>query len=418
MHKTHRILLVGALAVTLGVSACSAKGGGTGSSSNSGGVKTDIGVTNQEISLGALTDTSGPFKVTGLSVTDGNQLWADDVNAKGGICGRKVKLDIADTSYDVTKALPLYSNMKTRDAGMIQLLGSPALAALKSQITADNMVSATAGWASTNLDSAAVLMIGATYDIQTINSLAYLQKQGALKDGDKVGIIYLDAEGGKNALLGAKYYASKHGQTVIEEKVTSADADMAAAITSLKSEGAKVMVLNTTPVQSASAATQNQAQGLNIPMIGNNPGFASTLMGTPAAAALTANYLQANFILPYNSDNKLAQHIAEKYAAKFADPPNDSIGVGYAAGLTFQAILQKACDNKDMTRDGILKAKTSTKVDLQGLMPPQDFSKPGQPSSRASSINQPDATAKGGVSLKQDFVASPEAKSYKAPFQK
>lgn len=418
MRTTQRVLLIGALTVTLAVSACSTKSGGSGRSSDSSGVKTDIGVTAKEITLGALTDTSGAFKIGGIAATNGNQLWANDVNAKGGVCGRQVKLDVADTGYDVNKAVTLYANMKTQDAGIIQLLGSPALAALKSQITADSMVSATAGWASSNLDSDAVLMIGSSYDVEMINGLAYLQKQGKLKDGDKIGAVFLDNEAGNNSLLGMKYYASKHGQTVIEDKVTSADADMSAVITDLKSKGANVMALATSPVQTASAATQNQAQGLNIQMVGFSPSFAPTLMNTPAAAALTANFLRVSPILPFNADNKLTQDIAKKFEAKFTDPANDTVGAGYAAGMVFEAILKKACDNKDMTRAGILKAKTSITVDLQGLVAEQDFTKPGQPGSRATTIDKPDATVKGGLASQEGFVASADAKSYKTPFQK
>lgn len=418
MRKTQRVLLVGALAVSLGMTACSTKASTTSGSSNAGGVKTDIGVTAKEISLGALTDTSGAFKLGGLSTTQGNQLWADNVNASGGICGRQVKINVADTGYDANKAVTLYANMKAQDAGIIQMLGSPALAALKSQITADSMVSATSGWASTNLDSDAVLMIGSTYDVEMINGLAYEQKIGKLKDGDKIGHIYIGGEYGNNGLLGSKYYASKHGQTVIEEKIASTDADMSAAITDLKSKGASVIALSTSPTQTASAATQNQAQGLNVPMIGNNPSWAPTLMGTPAKDALVANYLRVTPGLPYNADNKLAQEIAKKYEAKYTDAPFDAVDAGYAAGLVFEAILRKACDNKDMTRAGILKVKNSIKVDLQGIYPTQDFTQPGQPASRATAVDKPDDAAKGKMSLAQAFEASSEAKSYKTPFQK
>lgn len=418
MRKSTRAALVGGLAVALGVTGCSTKADSSSSGSGSGDVKTDIGITAKEINLGVLTDLSGVFKNLGLAYTAGNQLWADDVNAKGGVCGRQVKLDVADTAYKADTAVTLYASMKSKDAGIIQMVGSQILAALKSQITADNMLSIPASWASTNLDSDAVFMVGATYDVEMINGLAYLQKKGMLKDGDKIGHIYIGGEYGGGGLLGSQAYAKDHNQTVVEEKIASTDTDMAAAVTDLKSKGVNVIAVTTTPAQMASAATQAQAQGLDVPIVGNNPTYDPTLLNTPAKDAL-GKYYRSESLVPFSSDVPLAKEIAKKYATKYPnDKPNDAVDFGYASGIAYQAVLEKACSNKDLTRAGIVKAKSEVKVDVNGLMDKLDFSKPGQPSTRSTYIEQADPSAVGGLRVVQDLSESTEAKNYKTPFQK
>jgi len=55
-----------------------------------------------------MTDKSGVFKNLGLGVTQGNELWAKDFNAAGGVCGRQVKLEEVDHGYKADTAKTLY----------------------------------------------------------------------------------------------------------------------------------------------------------------------------------------------------------------------------------------------------------------------------------------------------------------------
>lgn len=422
MRKTTRALITSSVVLSLALTGCGTKGGGSGdSSSGSDGVKTDKGVTADTITLGVFTDTSGVFKILGLGISQGNQMWADDANKDGGFCGRKVKLLVKDHGYAADKAVPLYAEMKDQILGMVQLLGSPILAALKKQITDEKVASVPASWASTNLDSPSVVMVGPTYDVEMIDGLSYFQSKNLIKDGDKIGHIYVDSEYGQNGALGSKYYASKHGQTIVEQKIGSTDTDLTAAITSLKSAGVTAIALTTTPAQTASAVTQSAAQGLNVPILGSNPTFAPQLLDTPAKAALESGkfYTMAANV-PFSSDVPKAKEIADRFKKDYPDDtPTFGPQVGYAFGEVWGGILKTACEAKDMTRQGILDAVLKTKVDTEGLTGALDFTKPGQPSSRELYILQPDSSQEGGLKqVEPDLYSSDEAKAYKTPFQK
>ena len=63
------------------------------------------GVTDTEIVIGTVTDLSGVTAVQGVNNSDAIRMVFDDVNAKGGINGRKIKYIVEDSQYTVPRAV-------------------------------------------------------------------------------------------------------------------------------------------------------------------------------------------------------------------------------------------------------------------------------------------------------------------------
>ena len=416
MKRTH---LAAALAAVLVLTGCSTKANDTGSSgADSSGVKTGKGVTATDITLGVMTDKSGVFKNLGLGITQGNELWAKDVNAAGGVCGRQIKLEEVDHGYKADTAKTLYPQIEPKVLGFVQMLGSPVVAALKQNLSSDKAVAAPASWSSELLDNPYVMIVGTTYDLEIIDGLSYLQEQGLIKDGDTIGHVYIDGEYGKNGLRGSQFYAKKHNMTVKEVKITSTDSDLTNVVTGLKGDGVKAIVLTTTPSQTGSAVSANKSLGLNVPVLGNNPTFDPALLKTPAAAALDKLTIVASSV-PFSADIPKAKEVATKYKAAYKETPNGGVPYGYAVAEVWGAVLKKACDNKDLTRDGIAAAlKQTTSANTDNLVAALDFSKPGTPATRQVYAATPDASAEGGVKYVKPLFEAPEAKEYVAPHQK
>jgi ABC-type branched-subunit amino acid transport system substrate-binding protein len=408
-----------ALALALVLAACSTKADNAGSSgSDSSGVKTDKGVTASEITLGVMTDKTGVFKNLGLGITQGNELWAKDFNDAGGVCGRKVKLEQVDHGYKADTAKTLYPQLEPKVLGMVQLLGSPVVAALKQNLLSDKLTSAPASWSSELLDNPYVMIVGTTYDLEIIDGLSYLQEQGLIKDGDTIGHVYIDGEYGKNGLRGSQFYAKKHNLTLKEVKITSTDTDLANIVTGLKGDAVKSIVLTTTPAQTGSALASNKALGLNVPVLGNNPTFDPALLSGPAAASLDKLTVVASSV-PFSADIPKAKDVAAKYKATYKETPNGGTPYGYAVGEVWGAVLKKACENKDLTRDGIQAAlKQTSSASTEDLVAALDFSKPGTPPTRQVYAAQPDPTAEGGLKYVKQLFEAAEAREYVAPFQK
>src|SRR5256885_15890502 len=62
------------------------------------------GVTRTEIVLGMHTDLSGPAATYGVSSSNAVKMRFDEANATGGIHGRKIRLVVEDTQYQVPRA--------------------------------------------------------------------------------------------------------------------------------------------------------------------------------------------------------------------------------------------------------------------------------------------------------------------------
>ena len=356
------------LALALGASACSTKSTDTASSGASGaagGVKTGPGVTADSISLGVLTDLSGTFAALGKTVTQGNQLGVDEINAAGGVCGRQIKLVTRDYGYDVQKGVSLYAEVAPQVGGMLQMLGSPLTTALLDTFASDHMLSATATWASSLLKSNDIQISGATYDIEMINGVSYFMDKGLVKKGDKIGHIYFEGEYGSNGLKGSEYAAEKFGLTVVKQQVKATETDMTASVGALKAAGVKAIMLTVGPKQTASAVGVAAASGLKVPFLGNNPVYSPLLLNTAAGPALEANLYVSASATPLSADNPAAKKVLAAFRTKYPkDPSNAGVTYGYGVAKIYQQTLKAACDKKDLSREGIEAAfRTLTNVE-------------------------------------------------------
>lgn len=64
----------------------------------------DPGVTGDTIAIGQSVVLSGPLAENGVQYTKGIKLYLDQVNAKGGVNGRKIELTTVDDAYDPKRA--------------------------------------------------------------------------------------------------------------------------------------------------------------------------------------------------------------------------------------------------------------------------------------------------------------------------
>ena len=420
MQKKYAASLGLGLAAVLVLTGCSNKANGGASGGEDGDLKTDFGITEDTITLGVLTDFSGVFKAVGLNLTQGNQLWADEVNSNGGICGREIEIQTQDHGYKPDSAVPLYEQSKQDIAGYIQLLGSPVVAALKTKVVNDQMMTVIGANSTILLDNDYLLMPGTGYDLEMVNGLAWAAEQGMLADGDKIAHIYVDSEYGQNGLMGSKAYAKEHDVEVVEVPVGAADTDMTATITKLKNDGVKLIALTLTPAGAASVALQNQTQGLNVPIIANSPNFATSLLANDSVVAAMANVHVAQGHEPYSGNSELSKEIQARFGQAFpGEEPGYGVPAGYLGGLMWEAILTKACESGDMTRAGLLEARTSLDdVEGKGLSENMDLSKPGVPPVRSAYVLKIDPNAAGGESIVEGPYLSAEAEEYQTPHQK
>src|SRR5690349_15684044 len=346
-----------AAAVVVLATGCSTKAdnGGGGSSSSGGDVKTDVGIEGKTITLGVLTDLTAVFAALGKDLTNANTLYWKDHK----VCDTyTVDLDVQDTGYVPQTGVQLYSGMKDSILAMQQTIGSPINTALAPAYEADKVVNFPSAWSKTLTEIPGTGVVGATYDVEISNGYDYLFKKGLLKEGDTVGHIYFEGEYGANGLAGSKAVAEAKGLKIIEAQIKSTDQDMSAQVTQFKAAGVKAIAMTVAPGQTASVAAVAQAQGLDVPILGNNPVFAPGLLQGPTATWLKSHLYVAAPIGTFEGH----QDILDAYKKAYPDVASPSAGgvlLGYGMSTVMNQVLDKACATGALTRQDVLAASTA-----------------------------------------------------------
>jgi ABC-type branched-subunit amino acid transport system substrate-binding protein len=410
---TGMLLVPGAL----GLAACgkSSSSSSSGGGSEQGGIKAGPGVTKSTITLGQLTDLSGVFAALGQALTQGQQAYWKQQNASGGVCNRQVRLITRDHGYDPQKAVTLYRDVEPKVAALQQLLGSPITAALLPTLERDSMYSGLAAWPPSLLKSKVIEITGATYDLEAINGIDWLMKNKGLKKGDAIGDIYFEGDYGEGGLIGVKAAAKDNGLKVVEQKIKATDTDMSGQISALKRANVKAIWLTVGPKQLASAAGVAKSVGLNVPLGGNGPVFSPLLLKTAVGKTLEKNLTTFGSTAPASLDKPAITKAVNAYKKYYPKGlPQASVIAGWSEAEVMNQVLTKACDNKDLSRAGIVNALHSIdNLDTGGLISgPMDFTNVGQPSTKSVYVDAADPNATGGQKALGGPYESDQAKSY------
>jgi len=176
---------------------------------------------------------------------------------------------------------------------------------------------------------------------------------------------------------------------------------MSAQVSQFASQGVKLIVLTVAPTQTASVAAAAQAQNLDVPILGSNPVYAPGLLAGPTAQWLKDHLYVAAPIATFEGH----EDILEAYQAAYPDVANPSAGgvlLGYGMAQVMNEVLDAACENGDLTRQGVLDAFNGlTDVDTGGVIVPIDAFELGVSPSLQSYIERP-ADVPGGATIAEE----------------
>src|SRR5437762_6816850 len=212
---------------------------------------TNEGISANEIVIGTHQDLSGPIKVWGVPVSNGMKLAVEEINAAGGINGRKLKLILEDNGYDPKKAVLASQKMVERDKvfAIIGPMGSPTVHAAQDILFDAGVLQLfplTAAEFTFKFDPAKPperLKFNKLlpYVESTRAAVKYMME---LKNFKKPCIMYQDDEYGKNVLDG--FNQQLEVMKVPAASVTSfkrGASDFSAQIAKMKSDGCDLVVL-------------------------------------------------------------------------------------------------------------------------------------------------------------------------------
>lgn len=413
MHRSNQVraAVVGVLALGLALAGCTTSGGSDGGSDDA--IATDYGVTDDTITLGVMTDQSAVYAALGNTLVQGNQLYFDQRNADGGVCGRDVELVVRDHGSDVQTAVSQFNEIEPDILGFVQLLGSPQVNAVSGEIKAADIPTFIASWSSDFLGSDPIAIAGTLYPIDVINGLQYLMDEGSIAKGGTVAHIHFPGDFGENALLGSQYFGEEKGIDVLAVQVEPTATDLTAQISEIADADVSAIVVSAGPRQTASIAAVTTSLGLDVPILSNGPGFDPALLDTPAAQALLDRLYVSVSYAPFGSEGDESQAIESTYGETYPDgKPTIFVNYGYAVASIFGQALDAACEAGDLTRSGVIDALRELPAIETGIFPSLNFSDPSASSSLQSYVLRADADTPGGLVIEQDLFESDLAGSF------
>jgi branched-chain amino acid transport system substrate-binding protein len=321
------------------------------------------GVTPTEIVLGMHTDLSGPAATYGVSSSNAVKMRFDEANEKGGIHGRKIKLIVEDTQYQVPRAVQAGAKLINRDRifAMVAGLGTPMNNALfKDQLEAGvpNLFPLSAARSMFEPFHRLKFYGAATYVDQVRAGINYF----VTKKGKKaLCAMYQDTDFGKEVLDGVQMQAEKMKLKLVETTTHKpTDQDFTAQITKLKAAGCDLVVLGTIVRDSiVPYATARKIGWMDVDFLGSAASY--DLFVAAAQGGVTEGlYAMGLTDMPYRDTlSPTAQGWFDRYKDRFRAEPNIGAIYGHvAADLTIVG-LERA--GASLTLDSFVKGLESIK---------------------------------------------------------
>src|SRR5947207_14440900 len=319
------------------------------------------GVTANEIVLGTHTDLSGQAATYGVSSSNAVKMRFDDVNEKGGIAGRKIKLIIEDTQYQIPRAVQAGAKLINRDHifAMVAALGTPMNNALfKDQLEA--------GVPSLFPLSAARSMYEPFHKLKFYSAASYVDQVRAginyfvTKKGKKaLCVMYQDTDFGKEVLDGVQAQADKMKLKIVETTTHKpTDQDFTAQITKLKAAACDLVVFGTIVRDSiVPYATARKIGWTDVDFLGSAASY--DLFVAAAQGGVTEGlYAMGLTDMPYRDTlGPAAQAWFDRYKERYKNDPNIGAIYGHVAADLTALGLEKA--GADLTLNSFVKGLES-----------------------------------------------------------
>ena len=320
----------------------------------------EVGVTNTEIVIGTHQDLSGPIAGWGTQVKMGMELAVKEINAAGGIDGRKIRLVVEDNAYNPAQAIMVTNKMINRDKVFMFIgnMGSPTAGATKPLISRKKipqMFPLTA--ASLFYDPYDRYSFGGYtpyYDLARIIVRYFVQMQRK----KKIGIMYQDDEMGSIMLKGVKDELKVMGMELAGAESYKRGATVfSTQISKLKRAGCDLVVLATVIRETVGALAEAKKLQWKVDMAGMSPAYNSFVpfLAKRAGFSIDGFYATGQTPFPY-PDSKLAtvRKFLKDYEAMHGKPADLPSIAGYNGIIVFRDVAKMV--GRNLTREKFVDA--------------------------------------------------------------
>ena len=302
------------------------------------------GVSATEIVLGTHQDLSGPLVAWGEGVRNGSIMGVEEINAKGGIHGRRLRLVVEDNGYDPRKAVLATRKLLGRDRifAMVSPLGSPTSLASMPLVLRRGVLHLFPFSAARGVFEPLHPLKFSTFTpyYDTIGAgLRYVMKKHKVK---KVAIIYQDDDFGTEVYKGTVAMLKARGLAPVS--VTSykrGATDFTTQVARMRADGADVIAMGTAIRETVGVAKAVRAFSWEVQMVCTQACYTpetATLGGKATHGVYGVSALDVPYI---DSRNRSIRAWYRRYTKRFNKAPNLQALAGYV-NMRFLAVALEA----------------------------------------------------------------------------
>ena len=344
-------IATGLMAVVVGASLLTACAGG--------------GASGSTIKVGIALELSGAVASYGQDTLTGVQMAADEVNAAGGINGKKIELVKYDTQSDPAVATTMATKLTTQDK-VIAIVAPATSGSYKAIVPVANANKVPIVSGSATADGATQDASGAPhpYAFRVCFSDSFQGTAMATYAKDtlnaKTAVIYGDSSSDYAKGLAAafeKKFTADGGTIVDHQAYVAGDTDFSATLTKLKSENFDVIYLPGYYQEVGLIVKTARGLGMNQPILGGDGYDSPTLLELGGAQALNNVYF-TNHYSSLDQDPKVLAFIADFKSKNGGKDPNGFSAMGFD---TLNFIVDSIKRASAQTGEGVAKAMAATK---------------------------------------------------------
>jgi branched-chain amino acid transport system substrate-binding protein len=302
----------------------------------------------QEIKVGALLAVTGPAAFLGDPEAKTLEMLVDEVNAKGGIDGHKVKLIIKDTQASAEKAVS-FAKQLIEEEKVLAILGpttSGESMAIKALVEGAGMLNISCAAAEVIVNPVARHVFKTPQsDSQAVTHIFQQMKKMGIS---KIGVLSSNSGFGKAGKGQIEKMAPEAGVQIVANEVYDTKAtDLTAEVTKVKGAGVQAIVnWSIEPAQSIVIKNIRQL-GLTIPVFQShgfgNPKFAEAAGAAAEGVIFPAGRLTIVDSLPAGHPQKaLLTAYDRDYRARYKEVPSTFGGHAYDAFTILAEAVRRA----------------------------------------------------------------------------
>ena len=324
--------------------------------------QTTRGVTKDEIILGSHIDLSGPIAELGRAGVNAARMAEEEINAKGGIHGRKLKILFEDSGYDPKKAVLVTQKLIEKDGifAMVMATGNAPSEATYPMLLKAGVPNLFA-WAGSPMFTTPLEKISFAFFPTNGGIIAPAVKYFVEKEGKKrFCFIYQDDGYGADVKEGVEMALKAAKLSIIEEAgYKRGTTDFSAQVARVQRGTCDVLVLGTVPAPAVGIVQEVRRRSWNVPilMAGSSYDESTIKLGKEAVEGTFAAAVIPNPD-PERSSPEV-QAWLKAYQAKYGQPGSLYGAYAYAIVHLAGESLRRAGPN--LTVDSLVKGVESIK---------------------------------------------------------